>query len=148
MKTEKNDLLVHLESGEKVYCVRVKKTGIATVVATQDEYESAKARLIHDAMTDPASVRGGICRYIPSTVQMTVQTDSLVSFDVYKKHMNKPEHKKLKAELQKLEAEKQKLIDAFEKTKVALKDVDVRMSDVSKSLISEIQEMKAETLPV
>jgi len=147
MKIEKRDLLVHLESGTKVYCVRMKKDG-STMVATESEYESAKERLIHDATTDPASVRGGIFRYIPANVHIKVQTDSLVSFDVYKKHMNKPEHKKLKAELQKLEAEKQKLIDAFEKTKVALKDVDVRMSDVSKILISEIQEMKAETLPV
>lgn len=83
----KRNMLVHLDTGKKAYCLAVRKNG-NVVIAYDDVYESAKKQLISDATYNPDRVKGSIVHYISKAQRKDVLPDRVVSLEVYEQAMS------------------------------------------------------------
>jgi len=137
MAVAKKDLLLHLATGKKVYCVKVKKDG-KVVITNEETYARAKQDLINDATNNPDAVRGKVWAYISATQRMLVPQDSLVALDIYNKEMAKPENKNLAAEIKKLEKENADLI-------AKSRELNQKLQDASKQMIAAMKNAKDQT---
>lgn len=137
MAVAKKDLLLHLTTGKKAYCVKVKKDG-KVVITFEESYDQAKAQLISDATNNPDNVRGKVWAYIPAGLRMLVSQDSLVGLDAYSKEMEKSENKVLAGEIKKLEKENADLI-------AQSRAANAKLQAASRKMIAAMQTAKAQT---
>lgn len=137
MAVAKKDLLLHLATGKKAYCVKVKKDG-KVVITYEETYARAKQDLINDATNNPDGVRGKVWAYIPAGQRMLVSQDSLVGLEIYQKEMAKPENKNLAAEIKKLEKENADLL-------AQSREVNQKLQDASKKMIAAMKNAKDTT---
>lgn len=83
----KRNMLVHLDTGKKAYCLAIRKNG-NVVIAYDNVYESAKKQLISDATYNPDRVKGSIVHYISKAQRKDVLPDRVVSLEVYEQAMS------------------------------------------------------------
>lgn len=119
---QKNSVLVDLATGEKVYCLAVRKTG-SVVVAYDSAYQLAKSQLIDDATNNPDNVRGGIIKYLAKSQRLDVDPSRLITQASYDAAMNSPECKAVREKIEKLKTELDSLT-----AEVKAKNNEIRMA--------------------
>jgi len=105
---QKNSMLVDVATGEKMYCLAIRKTG-AVVAAYSDNYDHAKSQLINDATNNPDAVRGGIIKYIPKGQRLDLDPSRLITLSMYEKAMNNSECKAIRQKIDTLKSEVEQL---------------------------------------